>query len=404
MEISENIVIVGAGVAGLTTSLALHRLGLSSLVLESSDSLRVSGYGLIISANAWRALDAVGVGDTLRQHHPQLQGLQLTPSQSSVPTAIIPFQGEGKCGSQEVRCVKRKSLLENLEKELPPDTIRISSEVVSIQESRFFKLLHLADGSVIKAKVLIGCDGVNSVVAKWLDLPTPIYTQQISTRGLAEFPNGHELQPMLFQHFGEGIRYAYVPCDETKVYWFLTLGSCQAKEDLKNNPSNIKQFVLDKLESISAVSNEIIEKTELDNFSMCSIKVRWPLDILSGNMHKGNVCVVGDAFHPMTPDIGQGACSAIEDAVILARCLADALKPEETEEGWYGRAEKGLEKYAKERRWRSFMIATTSYLIGKLQQSNGMVINFLKKKILLRMLMSAQLKIADFDCGRLHQV
>ncbi|XP_024032497.1 monooxygenase 2-like [Morus notabilis] len=74
MEVVEDVVIVGAGIAGLTTSLGLHRLGIRSLVLESADSSRITGFALLTWTNAWKALDAVGVGDSLRKLHEQLLG------------------------------------------------------------------------------------------------------------------------------------------------------------------------------------------------------------------------------------------------------------------------------------------------------------------------------------------
>ncbi|XP_047177108.1 monooxygenase 2-like [Vigna umbellata] len=77
-ELVEDIVIVGAGIAGVTTSLGLHRLGIRSLVLESSDTLRVTGFSLSLWQNAWKALDAVGVGDKLRRNHQRLHGYAQT--------------------------------------------------------------------------------------------------------------------------------------------------------------------------------------------------------------------------------------------------------------------------------------------------------------------------------------
>lgn len=73
-ETVEDIVIVGAGIAGLTTSLALHRLGFKSLVLETSDSLRAAGYALTTWNNTWKALDALGIADSLRRRHDRLAG------------------------------------------------------------------------------------------------------------------------------------------------------------------------------------------------------------------------------------------------------------------------------------------------------------------------------------------
>ncbi|XP_077246106.1 monooxygenase 2-like [Tasmannia lanceolata] len=128
MEVIADIVIVGAGVAGLATSPGLHRMGLQSLVLESSESLRTTGFSFFTWTNAWKALD-LGIGDSLRQQHIQLQG-----------------------GEHEVRCVRRKLLLETLVRELPPGTIRFGSKVVSIEEAGNLKIVHLADGSILKAK------------------------------------------------------------------------------------------------------------------------------------------------------------------------------------------------------------------------------------------------------------
>ncbi|CAB4283623.1 unnamed protein product [Prunus armeniaca] len=78
MEAEADVVIVGAGISGLATSLGLHRLGIRSLVLESSDSLRTTGFALTTWTNAWKALDALGLADSLRQQHVTLDGLPIS--------------------------------------------------------------------------------------------------------------------------------------------------------------------------------------------------------------------------------------------------------------------------------------------------------------------------------------
>ncbi|KAF8405448.1 hypothetical protein HHK36_010354 [Tetracentron sinense] len=385
MEIAEDIVIVGAGIAGLTTSLGLHRLGLRSLVLESSDKLRITGFAFTTWTNAWKALDAVGLGDSLRQQHDQLLG-----------------------GYHEVRCLRRKVLLEALEMELPPGTIRYSSKVVSIEESGYLKLVHLADGSILKAKVLIGCDGVNSVISKWLGLKKPAFTGRSAIRGFAEFESRHGFEPKFLQFFGNGFRSGFLPCDEKTVYWFFTWTPTTQDKDLEENPTKMKEFVLSNLGKVPKEVVGIVENTGLESITSAPLRYRLPWSILWGNICKENVCVAGDALHPMTPDIGQGGCAALEDGVVLARCLAEALnvKPNQetknkAEEEEYNMIKKGLEKFAKERRWRSFELISTAYMVGFIQQSQGKMMNLIRDKWLSAFLAGLLLKRADFDCGKL---
>ncbi len=172
----------------------------------------------------------------------------------------------------------------------------------------------------------------------------------------------------------------------------------------------MKQFVLSKIENVPDEIKAIVENTELDFIISSPLRYRHPWELLWGNISKGNVCVAGDALHPMTPDIDQGACAALEDGVVLARCLAGALLKEQSgetkekgdkEREEYKRVEMGLKKYAKERRWRSIEIISTAYMVGFIQHGNGTVTTFLRDKILAGYLSGLLLKRADFDCGKL---
>ena len=131
-----------------------------------------------------------------------------------------------------------------MEEELPKGTIRYSSKIVSIEEDGNIKILQLADGSVLRAKVLtqaicyrrlkcssrrslylqvlIGCDGINSVVAKWLGLAKPSYSGRSAARGLAHYPDGHGFDPKFLQFIGNGFRSGMLPCNGTNIYWFFT--------------------------------------------------------------------------------------------------------------------------------------------------------------------------------------
>ncbi|XP_027078982.1 monooxygenase 2 [Coffea arabica] len=411
MDIEQDIVIVGAGISGLTASLALHSYGLRSLVLESSECLRTTGYALTLWPNAWRALDAVGVGDHLRQHSVPFRGIQVGSVDTGFPTGELAFE-QNKYGKHECRRVRRKGLLEALEKELPQGTIWYSSKVVSIEESGHSKLVQLADGCVIRTRVVIGCDGVNSVVAKWLGLPTPISAGRSSIRGFAEYPAGHFFKPNFYIYFGGGVRFGFVPCDDKSISWFcnFNLSNATWHQNMSEEPVKLKAFVLSKIVNIPREVSDIVQRTEVGSISCAELKMRLPWDILLRDIAKSSICVAGDALHPMTPDLGQGGCSALEDGVILARCIGESFLKIPRKDVGDGKEDvdpkvvafkKGVENYAKERRWRSFSLIAAAYAIGFVQASENKFICFLREKFLSMLTVAAVLKMADFDCGNL---
>ncbi|KAK4477245.1 hypothetical protein RD792_016459 [Penstemon davidsonii] len=222
MASEQDIVIVGAGIAGLATSLGLHRLGIQSLVLESADSLRTTGFALVMWTNAWRAIDALGLGEILRSKHNQLTGIVTTSVDSGITTAELPFSALDSQGDHDIRCMNRRLLLETLESELPNGTVRYSSKVVHIEKAGYFNFVHLADGTILKTKILIGCDGVNSVVAKFLGFSKPALAGRSAVRGVVHYEDGHGFEPKLMQFFGNGVRYGIIPCDDQTLYWFFT--------------------------------------------------------------------------------------------------------------------------------------------------------------------------------------
>ncbi|KAL9317054.1 hypothetical protein ACSQ67_013571 [Phaseolus vulgaris] len=382
-SVVENIVIVGAGIAGLATSLALHRLGVRSLVLEYSDSLRVSGFALTTWTNAWKALDALGVGDILRHQHIQLKQNVTTSLSMGQQTSSLCLMAPGKHGDYEVRCVRRQLMIEALAKELPSGTIRFSSKVVAIQDSGFFKILHLADGTTIKTKVLIGCDGINSMVAKWLGFREASFSGRFVIRGDIKLMNNHGLQHNFMHFFGKGFRFGILPCDDKTVYWFFTWTPTIEEKELVNNPEKMKQLVLNKFEKMPSDVKCFIEKTRAEDILTSPLRYRRHWELVLGNISKGNVC------------------RYLAQAFSRTKHAKEIEEKGEIEEQ-YKKIEASLRKYARDRRWRNIDISVTSFVLGLFLQGDLKLVAYVRDKVLPHFLAELLLKKSDFDCGKLN--
>ena len=169
----------------------------------------------------------------------------------------------------------------------------------------------------------------------------------------------------------------------------------------------IKEFVLKNLGQVQDHIKTIFEETKVEDIICSHLRYRPPWEYLWGKISKDNVCVAGDALHPMTPDTGQGACSALEDAIILGKCLSEVFSPrsskkqDKTKAEEHKRIETSLKKYAKDRKWRAIDLITTAYFVGFIQQSDGKVISLIRDKVMAPFLAKLRLKAAQFDCGSL---
>ncbi|KAG6737297.1 hypothetical protein POTOM_058811 [Populus tomentosa] len=382
MEMMEDVVIVGAGIAGLATAVALKR-GCGVREIRRAKSHR--GYVTNVSA-----------GDVQQVHFRMANN-----------------GGDG----QGIRTVHRKVLLEALAEELPVDSIQFSSKLAVIESEEqggaSIVVIHLEDGTTIKSTVLIGCDGVNSVVARWLGLvkigggaylgiltglAEPVHSGRSAVRGLAVFSQGHGFKQEVHQFVDAGKRAGFVPLNDRELYWFLTYNG----DNMPGDPEQIQKQVLEKYaEKFPSSYLDVVRHADLSTLTWASLKFRQPWGIIFGKLSKGNVTVAGDAMHPMTPDLGQGGGSSLEDTVVLGRHIGNSF----INNGGLivpGDMAKAIDDYVKERRWRAAFLVTGSYLAGWVQLGGDKWwVKFLRDGIFYKYLFGRISGLVHKDCGKL---
>ncbi|EOY24218.1 FAD/NAD(P)-binding oxidoreductase family protein isoform 1 [Theobroma cacao] len=391
----EDIVIVGAGIAGLATAVSLRRLGIGSLVLEQAESLRTGGSSLTLFKNGWRVLDAIGVADSLRSQFLEIQGM-VVKSEDGRELRSFKFKDEDQ--TQEVRAVERRILLETLANQLPPEAVQFSSKLAKIETSENGEtLLELTNGTRLLAKIVVGCDGIRSTIAKWMGFSEPKYAGHCALRGLGYYPKGQPFAPRVSYMYGRGLRAGYVPVSPTKVYWFICYNSPSAGPKI-TDPILLKKLAKELIKNWPPELLKLIDLTPDEAISKAPLVDRWLWPGISPPASAGKVVLVGDAWHPMTPNLGQGACCALEDAVILTRKLADGIKsgPESIEGA--------LRAYGEERWPRIFPITIRANLVGSLLQWDDPLVCSVRDNVVIPKLvrLGSMLEHTNFECEPLE--
>nr|POE92142.1 fad-dependent urate hydroxylase [Quercus suber] len=377
------IVIVGGGICGLATALALHRKDIKSVVLEKSETLRSTGAGITIRTNGWCALHQLGLASNLR--------LTALPIQGGKDICLANGQ------QQEISI--------DLAESLPPGTIHLGCQVLSITVDPLssYSIIQLQNGRTIKAKVLIGCDGANSVVADFLGLKPLKFFSLSEVRGYTEYPSGHDFKNEYTQVRGDHSMIGRIPIDNKLVYWFVTHKANQ-KDVVAKDPELLQQLTLETIKDFPTEMLDMVKHSDRDSLSLARLRYHAPWDILQESFRKGTVTVAGDAMHVMGPFLAQGGSAALEDAIILARCLAQ--KRHETDIKTNGsqviahKIGEALDQYVKERRMRLVRLSTQTYLTGLLIKNPPLLVRFVCN-ILMTVLFSDPTAHSHYDCGRL---
>ncbi|XP_047172579.1 monooxygenase 1-like [Vigna umbellata] len=357
-DVDAEIVIVGAGICGLATALALHRFSLLQGIKTN----------IFISYHLPKKMTKMYV----------FRGRFV--SLNEVEPMEFPF-GVNK----EFRCLKRTDLVKVMADNLPTRTIRTNCQVLSVELDPVTKFPHLmlSNGSVLQAKVVIGCDGVNSAIASMFGLHRTtlrLFSTSVA-RGFTNYPNGHRFSSEFVMMSKGQVQLGRLPVTDKLVYWFVTRLRTSKDSKIWKDPVLIRQSLMESMKGFPEEAMEMMRNSKLSFLHLTELKYRPPWDLLFNNFRKGTVTIAGDAMHPTGPFVAQGGSASIEDAIVLARCLAQKVfdnknKTEETAIN-SAMAEEAFDQYVKERKMRNFWLSFHSFLVGKKLDTTSSIIRFI---------------------------
>jgi 2-polyprenyl-6-methoxyphenol hydroxylase-like FAD-dependent oxidoreductase len=302
---TRHAIVIGAGIGGLATALALHRIGWRATVLERASELGEIGAGMSQAPNALRALDELGVGEQARQagvpthatgNLRTADGRYLQRARPGDPAALLAFH--------------RADLHRVLLDAVPDGWIRTATEVTAIRQDGTSATVDHSGGE-LSANLIVAADGIGSTARRLLmpEAPPPRFLGRTAWLGIAPIgglPGSVTLSP--------GAYFLIHPLSRDRAYWAHLTTADQPGVRYGHEMTEVARRIRDWHDPIPALVNA----TPAD--AVIHIDVR-DLDPLPSYID-GRVALLGDAAHAMSPDRGQGAGQSLEDAVVLAAALA----------------------------------------------------------------------------------
>src|SRR5262245_13083304 len=342
-------VVIGGGIGGLAVAVALRRIGVEVEVHERAPEIREVGAGLSLWSNAVHALRRLGVAEQVLAAAPPFQTAITCDGRGRVVSelSLRPFAaatGEPSVGAH------RADLQCALAAALEPGVLRTGRTCVGVEEHPGWAGARFADGSLIHGDLVVGADGIHSAVRAGLVGPRePRHSGYAAWRGVARIDHPALAGGRTLFLIGRGAQAGLLPCGPGRTYWFLTRNGPAGALP----PADLHAAALEVVRSWPAPFRLAVEATEPGALLWNDIVDRPP----ARTWGRGRVTLVGDAIHPTTPNLGQGACMALEDAVVLAASLCG--EPD---------VERALRAYENARRARTAFVQDRSWRLGRVFQ------------------------------------
>ncbi|MBN7303722.1 FAD-dependent monooxygenase [Mycobacteroides abscessus subsp. bolletii] len=379
---SDHIVVVGAGIAGLATAVAIQKSGRDVVVVDDRDGTS-AGYAITLWPNALAACDALGIGADVRAASARVEAGTMRWYDGRILRE--PPRGQfTEAVGEPVAVTDRNQLLAILANRLTPGTVRYGARVSNVRDGLHGTYVELADGQSLTAAAVIGADGIGSLVAQYLNGPLAFrYSGYTAWRGIADIAIPDELAGLTV---GPGIEFGHLPLSRGRTYWFAGERSLEAQRA----PGGEIEYLARKFGDWADPIPRLLRQSRESSVLRGDVYDRGRLRRVAG----GRVVLVGDAAHPMRPHLGQGGCQSLEDAAVLSVAISERSS-----------LPSAFREYARRRRSRTRAVVSRSRHIGNVTFARPAVVGGLLTRASARIPASVfwrQLSsIAGYEAGNL---
>jgi 2-polyprenyl-6-methoxyphenol hydroxylase-like FAD-dependent oxidoreductase len=339
-------VVVGGGIGGLAAAIGLRRIGWEVTVVERAAVLGDAGAGISLAANGLRALDELGVGAAVRHAaRGQYSGGTRTPGGGWL--ARMDGAALERAVGTPIMGIPRATLHRLLREALPAEALLIGAEAASVRQTGPGAVQVACGDAVLGADLVVAADGIGSKVRAQLfpGHPGPVYSGSTVLRAVTERPVDPRTDFELT--WGRGAEFGHIAFTDGRAEWHAVL-TLPAGTRFADPLAELRRRFRDWHDPVPA----LLDATRPADVLHHDVnELRTPLPSFTA----GRIALLGDAAHAMTPNLGQGACQALEDAVTLAAALA-------AEPG----VEAALARYDAERRPRSQAVARAARQAGRM--------------------------------------
>lgn len=337
------ISIIGAGIGGLALGNILKQQYYDFTIFEAAPEIKPVGAGIMMAVNAMQIFDRLGLKEKIENAGNKIHGISITDESLKPITKTSILALEKKYNSCNV-AIHRAELQKILAENIGYEHIQLNHSLSKIEKKDHYSL-HFENGIQAESKIVFGADGIKSKIRdQILGTGNIRNAGQKCWRGLVTFDLPQQFDQEAIEMWGKGKRFGFVKISDTRLYWYALVNEKIHKRYLK---------LCDYFEDFHPLVLDILEATLEENIILNDIIDLSPIP----SWYSDNLCLIGDAAHATTPNMGQGACQAIEDAYIIGRLL-------EKDHDFNA----AFEEFQKIRRKKVDYIVNTSWKIGKISQ------------------------------------